>query len=102
MCVYVAGRQSFSPFETSTVPLANTEWGWLIWVTAGSDRSSQSAGLMALWFMGLTWSRNVLRDTFAKLIIHSEVYGFFYKLTVKLQKYPLAVKYCRKKYDEFQ
>lgn len=88
MCV--AGRQSFSPFETSTVPLANTKWSWLIWVTAGSDRSSQSAGLMAVWFMGFTRSRNVLCDTIAKLIIHFEVHGFFYKLNSKTAKISIS------------
>lgn len=77
VCVCVYERvEFFSPFEAATVPLANTEWNWLIWVIAWSDRSSRSAGLMALWLLYFTRSRNLLRDLVVELIIQSELHGY--------------------------
>ena len=76
----------FPPFETATVPLANTEWSWLIWVIAWSDRSSRSAGLMALWLLYFTRSRNLLRDLVVELIIQSELHGSFFEKKKKKRK----------------
>lgn len=78
LSVYVCKRKresvwSFYSFET--VPLANTEWSRLIWVIAWSDRSSRSAGLMALWLLYFTLSRNLLCDLVVELIIQTGLHG---------------------------
>lgn len=44
---------TFTPFESATVPLANTKWSWLIWVRAAGAGGGGSVGLLVLGLLRL-------------------------------------------------